>query len=159
MTRVGSGAFFDCRGLKTIKFPNSVVTFDNAVVSGTKLKEIKIPFVGRTKGGTEYTKFKDMICGDVSTAVPSLKKVIISSACDTMAANAFEGISGITICCEAESQPEGWADGWNNGLPVIWGYVSLADQIAGIKASIGDISSALDELHAYAESLVGGDSE
>lgn len=145
---LGSGAFFNCQGLKTISFPDSVETLENAVVSGNKLEEIRVPFVGLTKGG----QFKSMICGEVSTAVPSLKKVIISSACATMAANAFEGVSGVTICCEAESQPEGWAEGWNNGLPVIWGYKSDI-------ALIGDISTALDELHAYAQKLVRGDSE
>lgn len=152
VTTIGDRAFYNCQGLKTISFPDSVTTLENAVVSGNKLEEIRVPFVGLTKGG----QFKSMICGDVSAPVPSLKKVIISSACDTMAANAFEGVSGITICCEAESQPNGWAEGWNNGLPVIWGYKSEVDEIAGIKASIGDISAALDELHTYAESLIGG---
>ena len=152
---VGKSAFCDCNGLKTISFPDSVIFFGgsvNAVVSGNKLEEIRVPFVGLSPSvGIGSKQFKSMICGDVATAVPSLKKVIISSACDTMAANAFEGISGVTICCEAESQPEGWAEGWNNGLPVIWGYKSEI-------ALIGDISSALDELHAYAQGLIGGTS-
>ena len=161
VTTIGLGAFYSCDGLKTITFPDTVTQFVDAVVSGEQIEEITVPFVGRTKGNTTYNKFKDIIYnGDVSTAVPSLKKVVISSACDTMAENAFEGVSGITICCQAESKPEGWSDNWNAGnLPVIWGYGSEAEEIAELKGSIGDISTALDELHAYAQSLIGGDSE
>ena len=161
VTTIGLGAFYDCDGLKTITFPDTVTQFVDAVISGEQIEEITVPFVGRTKGNTTYNKFKDIIYnGDVSTAVPSLKKVIISSKCDTMVENAFEGVSGVTICCQAESKPEGWSDNWNAGnLPVIWGYGSEAEEIAEIKGSIGDISAALDELHAYAQRLIGGDSE
>ena len=161
VTTIGLGAFYDCDGLKTITFPDTVTQFVDAVISGEQIEEITVPFVGRTKGNTTYNKFKDIIYnGDVSTAVPSLKKVVISSACDTMAENAFEGVSGVTICCQAESKPEGWSNNWNAGnLPVIWGYGSEAEEIAELKGSIGDISTALDELHAYAQSLIGGDSE
>ena len=161
VTTIGLGAFYDCDGLKTITFPDTVTQFVDAVISGEQIEEITVPFVGRTKGNTTYNKFKDIIYnGDVSTAVPSLKKVIISSKCDTMVENAFEGVSGVTICCQAESKPEGWSNNWNAGnLPVIWGYGSEAEEIAELKGSIGDISTALDELHAYAQSLIGGDSE
>jgi hypothetical protein len=164
VTTIGLGAFYGCDGLKTITFPDTVTQFVDTVVSGEQIEEITVPFVGRIKGNTIYNKFKDIIYTDeehdVSASVPSLKKVVISSACDTMAENAFEGVSGVTICCQAESKPDGWHDNWNAGnLPVIWGYGSEAEEIAEIKGSIGDISTALDELHAYAQSLIGGDSE
>ena len=33
---------------------------------------------------------------------------------------AFDGIENVIIKTPYQTKPEGWADGWNNGLPVEW---------------------------------------
>ena len=52
-----------------------------------------------------------------------LTKIIIPSTVVKMGTNVFRNCRNITIYCEAESQPEGWENNWNNmNYPVIWGY-------------------------------------
>ena len=52
-----------------------------------------------------------------------VRRLYIPNTIDTIPADAFLDNSTLeTIYCEIDSKPIGWADGWNNNIPVTWGY-------------------------------------
>lgn len=56
-------------------------------------------------------------------AVPALKKVYIHDGVTTMSTYAFGFCSGLTIYCEAHTQPDDWCDYWyDEECNVVWGY-------------------------------------
>ena len=54
----------------------------------------------------------------------SLTSVTIPDSVTSIGGYAFDGCTSLTICCEAEKQPEGWSYYWNSSYrPVVWGCV------------------------------------
>jgi hypothetical protein len=50
---------------------------------------------------------------------------------------AFAGCNSLTIYCEAQSQPSGWASNWNpDNRPVVWGYVAQPEYTEGLTFSL-----------------------
>lgn len=93
-----------------------------AVVTDIKTKEdtVKIP---------EKIVFKEnvydvqIISSFALAGCRHIKKIIIPDSVTVIEKYAFDGCRGLTIYCEAESQPAGWNAGWNFGnRPVVWGY-------------------------------------
>ncbi len=91
-----------------------------------------------------------------------IASVYIPKNVTTMSTNAIQIAAGGTIYCESETDLPGWEDGWydskGGAVTVQYGatmpYSILMREIAHNTAAIGDISTALDELHTYADNIV-----
>ncbi len=58
VTSIGDEAFYGCVGLTSFEVPTSVTEIGHSAFSGcTSLESITLPFVGKTKDGTEYRHF------------------------------------------------------------------------------------------------------
>lgn len=53
------------------------------------------------------------------------KTLYIPNTIDSIPADAFTDGALTKIYCEVEEKPEGWADGWNNGVSVEWGVEDI----------------------------------
>ena len=51
----------------------------------------------------------------------NLSNITIPATVTVISDSAFWSCPQLKICCEAESKPEGWVDGWNNFIEVHWG--------------------------------------
>ena len=51
---------------------------------------------------------------------PTLTDVRIDGAAATIDGGAFSDCRALTIRCTAPARPDGWAEGWNGGCPVVW---------------------------------------
>lgn len=52
----------------------------------------------------------------------NLTKIVIPSSVAYISYAVFHGCDNLTIYCEADDASLGWVDGWNDDLPVVWGY-------------------------------------
>lgn len=144
VTTIGANAFgYDSvYAPKRIKLPKTVTHIEaSAFKENSAIEEVILPQNLRHIGDGAFEYFEG-------------KSLIIPRSVETINGYAFMS-SGVTLYIEAKSKPEGWADDWN-GMhfgDVIWGYIR---DFEGVTEKIGDISSALDELHAYAQNLIGG---
>ena len=114
VTTIGSSAFSFCSSLTSVVIPNSVTTIGNdAFYNCSSLESIVIPNSVTT---IEHYAF---------SGCSSLKSIVIPDGVTTIEHHAFSNCESLTIYCEAESQPIGWGDDWNNSSrPVEWGYTS-----------------------------------
>ena len=137
---IGHGAFSNKANLNSIVIPSSVIAI-------------------------QYDAFGE--CDVHYVYIPKSVTTIDSMICDGASADMVG-----RFYCEADFKPSGWDNDWNWNrnneapLPVTWGYKSdirgLNDALnekvnrLEVEEMIGDISSALDEIHTYAQSLVNG---
>ncbi len=80
------------------------------------LSNIVIPstYKGKAVVGIDESAFSDCT---------NLESVTIPDSVTSIGSYAFSGCEGLTIYCEAESQPNGWSSYWNySNRPVVWGY-------------------------------------
>lgn len=104
--RIAAGAFKNCTSMTEIEIPDAITAIGYGAFEGcTSLTTIKLPFVGSGKGtatGVELASYFGYIFGGDSfaenaTVVPaSLKTVILSDACETVADFAFDSCANIT---------------------------------------------------------------
>lgn len=91
------------------------------------------PITEISQGGLYYMpkEIKEIIISDTITKIGDsafkecigLKKIIIPQNVLEIGISLFQGdISLETVFCEASSKPAGWADNWNSGYPIVWGY-------------------------------------
>ena len=110
------GAFYGCKGLTSIVLPDTATTIcKNAFWSCWGLTSVVIP--------SSVTKIE----GYAFDNCWGLKSVFIPKSVTTIGAYAFEGCTALTVYCEAESKPSGWAESWNSSWndpdrPEVWGY-------------------------------------
>ncbi len=110
------GAFYGCKGLTNIVLPDTATTISkNAFWSCWGLTSVVIP--------SSVTKIE----GYAFDNCWGLKSVIIPSSVTKIEGYAFQGCTALTVYCEAESKPSGWAESWNCSwndpdCPVVWGY-------------------------------------
>lgn len=89
---IGEGAFYGCGSIKSITIPDNVKTIGRGTFQEcVKLDTITLPFIGKSRNEENYLSY---IFGGVhyennTYVVSSLKKVILSSACDVIHSYAF----------------------------------------------------------------------
>lgn len=69
-----------------------------------------------------------------------IKKLYIPNTIDKIPADAFVGGVLEKIYCEVDEKPEGWADGWNNGLPVQWGVEDIYENSFSVAPDYENVS-------------------
>ena len=52
----------------------------------------------------------------------ALVKIVIPQSVSIIEIGAFSSTYAITICCQVESKPNGWVDGWEESNSVVWDY-------------------------------------
>ena len=114
VTSIGSEAFKNCSKLTSVTFSNTLTTIgNNAFENCTGLLSVKIPTSVTTIGDKAYYNCK------------GLQYIVIPNSVTNVGEVQFLYCDDLTIFCEAESKPEGWADAWNSARsPVIWGFDS-----------------------------------
>lgn len=128
---IASWAFIHCyKNLSSVTFGNSVKYIGDSAFSSTKLKDsLIIPDGVISIGDSAFSGCYD------------LTSVIIPSSVTEMGKSVFHGANSLTIYCAADSQPDGWADGWNisksyyitEGIgydyhsAIYWGYAKYID--------------------------------
>lgn len=127
VTIFGEGAFSDCRELSDIMFAeNSKLTNieNNAFAYCSNLKNIVIP-----KNVINIGKNAFLNCS-------SLSIITIPKGVANIGSNVFSGCN-VTIHCEVESRPGGWAEDWNGGNTVIWSN-SETVELKGLEFTLTD---------------------
>ena len=107
---IDSSAFSDCSTLTSIVIPNSILTIgESAFENCTSLTNVTIP---------------NKVTSIGSYALKNcylLTSIMIPSSVSTIADFAFYDCDLLTIYCEASSEPNGWAQDWNDSFcPVVW---------------------------------------
>lgn len=111
VTEIGDYAFSDCTELRSVSVPDSVTAIgDYAFATCRRLETIALPDGVRSIGEGAFISCME------------LDDVIIPAGVQEIGKSAFLGCWGLDLCCEAASQPAGWADGWNGDCEVVWGY-------------------------------------
>ena len=99
----------------------------------TKIKKVIISG-GERLGQSAFYGFSNMESVEIPKSVVSiesyafhgcnnLKSIVIPKSVMDMGWDVFKGCDNLTIYCEAESKPSGWASIWNySNIPVVWGY-------------------------------------
>lgn len=77
-------------------------------------KSVNVPSVELKKSDRKYSleDFKATLI-----IIPEYVKVIEKGV--------FDGLTNVTIKTSYESQPEGWAEGWNGNCEVVWGAIDI----------------------------------
>ena len=77
-------------------------------------------------GGKEVVTIKDTsFCNNTS-----IESITIPNSVTTIGRDAFWGCNSLkTICCETESKPVDWNNGWNNYCyaAIVWGYIKQGE--------------------------------
>lgn len=126
LTSIGENAFGWC-GLGTVLLGKPLL-FGVDLYGATKLTTIDARWFYTThfnasflthiilpKGVTTIKAYAFYCCYN-------LNEIIIPDTVTNIEDRAFYMATGLTIFCEAESQPSGWVSGWNYNRPVVWGY-------------------------------------
>ena len=126
VTSIGERAFYQCSSLKSVIIGNGVTSIGQGTFSGcTSLESITLPFVG---GSATENQFLGFIFGAADNSnnqncVPiSLKTVIISDACTSIATGAFSNCSSLTSIIIGNNVA-------SIGITAFWGCISLTSII------------------------------
>lgn len=167
---IEGGAFAGCVALTEVELPKDLLQISYALFSSCiSLTNIKIP---KTVETIEYDAF---------WACDNIASIIIPKSVKTISGSIFPSRNSsdptLVIYCEASEKPDGWDTSWNEGylavdfdeesggaIPavwdVVWGFASdfetVSEKIAEINNTLGDISIILDDLHGYAQNIIGG---
>ena len=120
--RIGESAFYGCTALTNITLPASLKSIgDNAFEGCALLADIALPSGVEAIGSYAFY------------GCTALTDVSIPSTALNVGSFAFADCEDLTIYCEAETKPDGWADSWNaveydywasnwKCFPVVWNY-------------------------------------
>ena len=145
IVKIGNNAFSNCYGLTNITIPKSVISIGFSIFSKcSELRNITVEKNNPVYDSRDncnaiiITKENKLIYGCSSTTIPesvisirdyafngynNLLSIIIPESVTSIGDYAFTGCNGLTINCEASSQPTGWSNLWNySKRPVNWGY-------------------------------------
>ena len=135
VTSIDDSAFSGCDSLVSIEIPSSVKSIGNSAFWGCdSLESIEIPFGVTSIGSGAFEDCSSLTSIVIPSSVTrigssafsgcsSLASIVIPSSVTIIANYAFSGCNSLTIYCEAESEPEGWDDTWNNECTVVWGVL------------------------------------
>ncbi len=114
VTSIDSYAFSRCINLKTVTFEGESrlqSICSHAFSRCISLKTVTFENTSQLQNIGEYV-FED--CS-------SLTSITIPNSVTNIEYSVFIGCSNLTIYCEAETQPSGWSEYWNdNDCPVVW---------------------------------------
>ena len=130
---VGEKAFFWCDKLTSIKIPSSVTEIGVGAFQGCS--KLAIVEMSSSITSIEDDTFRD--CSSLtSIEIPRsvtrigsyafsgcyvLSEIVLPESVNVIGEQAFAFCNALTIRCEAQSQPSGWAGNWNpTNRPVIW---------------------------------------
>lgn len=118
VTKIAQFSFYECKLLEEIVVSNEVLTIaDLAFGECTSLKKVTLSKNLKSIGYGAFSGCK------------SLESIFIPISVTEMDEQVFSFCESLTIYCEAEKEPEGWKDGWNNfSLPVYWGSSSSLEK-------------------------------
>ena len=143
VTIIGDSAFYWCENLISAEIANSVTSIGaNAFRNCTSLANITIPN-GLTSIGEDAFYCKNLSSIRIPASVISIGRGAFFLSGEVGSDRCY----GMTIYCEAESQPSGWDNDWNDSnCPVVWNCNSndVADDgyiyavIGGIRYGIRD---------------------
>ena len=135
VTSIGSYVFYNCSNVTSIVIPSSVTSIGDSAFSGcSSLTSIEIPSGVTSIGDYAFYNCSSLTSIEIPNSVTSigdsafwfcssLASIVIPSSVTSIGWQTFSGCSGLTIYCEAESQPSGWDSSWNSSnRPVVWGY-------------------------------------
>lgn len=106
---IDSYAFQDCPYIRTVHLPSTLAWISGYAFKGcTSLESINIP------SGVW------LISSQAFYNCSTLENIFIPVSVETMNKDVFTGCTSLSICCEAESQPVDWQNGWDGGRPVTW---------------------------------------
>ena len=130
---IGNSAFYNCRSLYNIEIPDSVIHIDEKAFYGCKkLSGISIPKGISSIGFDVFRDCENLKSIELPTSVKvigssafwgcsGLTEFYVSSKIERINPYAFYGCNAMTIYCEAETQPTGWYNEWNESeCPVVW---------------------------------------
>ena len=169
VTTLDGSAFRCCYNLKEVKLSKNLTRIDASVFCGcSSLKKIDIPVGVTVIAESAFSRCYNLaeiaipntvtVISDFAFLSTNINKLVIPKSVTTVESGVFgedeiEDLQ-LTVYCEAESKPDGWNSNWNKaGATVVWGF---ANDFVSVNEKIGDISTALDELHTYAQSIIGG---
>ncbi len=139
VTAIGTGAFSWLSTLSSVEFEEGglLTVGDGAFSNCTNLTQITLPESVTAIGNNsfEYTALEAFVVGKNVTSIGNvafqqscakLKSLYIPKSVKTIGIYIIDGAAtGITVYCEASSQPSGWDSSWRGGmvfdLTVLWG--------------------------------------
>lgn len=103
--------------LEKLIIPEGYTTVgEHAFLGCTNLKRVVFPSTMTTIGTSAFLGCSSLVAMFIPESVTEISNHLTN------------GSGELTVYCEAESQPEGWASSWNSGnKPVVWGYTPLGD--------------------------------
>lgn len=134
ITEIGASAFRGCSGLTGISLPDGLKAISSDCFHGcTDLRSVDIPSSVQQiseRAFYECESLEEIVFPDSLQKIDSsafrrcnsLGEIQIPLSVERIGEHAFYGCDNITVYCEAEKRPEGWAENWiESSQTVYWG--------------------------------------
>lgn len=141
VTYIDQYAFKNCSSLVSVELPSTLTTMGSEIFYGcSSLTSIDIPATVQSVPSRAFEKCYNLetvilhegleSIGSYAFDSPKLTELIIPKSVEMINSSSFfyDGYSSSISCpnivfyCKSATMPSGWASGWNNGRPIIWGY-------------------------------------
>ncbi len=134
ITILPAGTFYGCSSLTSYEIPSSVTAIEHEAFADSGLESIVIPEDCHVLAPRSFVGCTDLLSVTLPASMKTiglyafaqcaaLPSIVIPAAVNYIGEGAFAGCGGLTIRCEAASQPTGWDEYWNaENRPVVWDY-------------------------------------